>query len=92
LEKLATNPGLVIYNLGTGCGYSVLQAVKAFEEATGKPVPYKIVDRRPGDIAECWASPDKAAKELGWTATRGIEEMCRDAWKWQSQNPNGFED
>ena len=92
LEKLATKPGLVIYNLGTGCGYSVLQAVKAFEDATGKPVAYKITDRRPGDIAECWAAPDKAAAELGWTATRGIEEMCRDAWKWQSNNPNGFED
>ncbi len=92
LEKLATGAGLVIYNLGTGCGYSVLQAIKAFEKATGKAVPYKIVDRRPGDIAECWASPDKALAELGWKATRGIDEMCCDAWKWQSNNPNGFED
>ncbi len=92
LEKLQSNPGLVIYNLGTGCGYSVIEAVKAFEKATGREVPYKIVDRRPGDIAECWADPAKATEELGWKATRGIDEMCRDAWKWQSQNPNGYED
>ncbi len=90
LDKLTTKPGLVIYNLGTGNGTSVLEAVKAFEKVSGQKVAYKIVDRRPGDIAECWAAPDKAAKELGWKAERGIEEMCRDAWKWQSENPNGY--
>ncbi len=91
LDKLATKPGLVIYNLGTGNGVSVLQAVQAFEKVTGQKVPYNIVDRRPGDIAECWAAPDKAKAELGWEATRGIEEMCCDSWKWQSQNPNGYD-
>lgn len=91
LDKLAAKPGLVIYNLGTGNGVSVLQAVKAFEKVTGQKVPYNIVERRPGDIAECWAAPDKAKAELGWEATRGIEEMCRDSWKWQSQNPNGYD-
>lgn len=90
IEKLNTNPGLDIYNLGTGHGYSVLQVVNAFEKASGKKVPYQIKPRRPGDIAECWADPSKAEKELGWKATRGIEKMCEDAWRWQSQNPNGF--
>ena len=82
--------GLRVYNLGTGHGYSVLQIVKAFEKASGRPVPYKIGPRRPGDIAECWADPSLAEKELGWKATRGIEEMCRDAWRWQSANPYGY--
>lgn len=91
LDKLTSKPGLVIYNLGTGNGTSVLEAVKAFEKVTGATVPYKIVDRRPGDIAECWADPAKAEAELGWKAERGIEEMCRDAWKWQSENPNGYD-
>jgi len=90
IEKLVTKPGLKIYNLGTGHGYSVLQIVKAFEKASGKPVPYAIKPRRPGDIAECWADPSLAAKELGWKAERGIDEMCADAWRWQSQNPWGF--
>lgn len=90
LEKLNTNPGLVVYNLGTGEGSSVLDMVKAFEEASGKQVPYKIAPRRPGDIAACYADPSKAEEELSWTAKRGIEEMCRDAWKWQSENPNGY--
>lgn len=90
LDKLATKPGVVIYNLGTGNGYSVLDMVKAFEKASGKNVPYKIVDRRPGDIAQCFADPTLAAKELGWKATRGLEEMCEDTWRWQSQNPDGF--
>ncbi|MAL16293.1 MAG: UDP-glucose 4-epimerase GalE [Balneola sp.] len=90
LQKLNTNPGLVVYNLGTGAGSSVLDMVKAFENASGKKVPYKIAPRRPGDIAACYANPSKAEKELGWTAKRGIEEMCRDAWKWQSENPNGY--
>ncbi len=90
LEKLTTNPGVVIYNLGTGNGYSVLDMVKAFEKASGKRVAYKIVDRRPGDIAVCYANPAKAKQDIGWEATRGIEEMCNDAWRWQSDNPNGY--
>ena len=90
LEKLNSNPGLVIYNLGTGTGTSVLEMVKAFERASGKKVPYKITPRRPGDIAECYADPSKAENELDWKAKRGIDEMCRDAWKWQSENPNGY--
>ena len=90
IEKLKTKPGLKVYNLGTGHGYSVLQIVKAFEKASGRPVPYAIKPRRPGDIAECWADPSLAAKELGWKAERGIDEMCADAWRWQSKNPWGF--
>ncbi|MAO64826.1 MAG: UDP-glucose 4-epimerase GalE [Balneola sp.] len=90
LEKLKSEPGLVIYNLGTGKGSSVLDMVKAFEKASGKEVPYKIGPRRPGDIAACYADPSKAENELGWTAKRGIEEMCEDAWRWQSENPNGY--
>ncbi|MEX2477345.1 MAG: UDP-glucose 4-epimerase GalE [Gracilimonas sp.] len=90
LEKLETKPGLVVYNLGTGNGSSVLDMINAFEKASGKKVPYKIAPRRPGDIAACYADPSKAEKELGWTAKRGIEEMCEDTWRWQSQNPNGY--
>ena len=90
LEKLTDNPGLVIYNLGTGQGYSVLDVVKAFENATGQEVPYQITDRRPGDVAKVYADPTKAKVELGWEAKRGIEDMCRDAWNWQSQNPEGY--
>lgn len=90
LEKLDSGAGLYTYNLGTGKGTSVLEMVHAFEKASGKPVPYKIVARRPGDIAECYAHPEKAEKELGWKAERGIEEMCEDGWRWQSQNPNGY--
>ncbi len=90
LEKLEENPGLVTYNLGTGEGYSVLEVVKAFEEATGQDIPYKITGRRPGDIAECYADPQKAKEELGWQAERNLLDMCRDVWKWQSQNPNGY--
>ncbi len=90
IEKLESNPGLVIYNLGTGKGTSVLDMVKAFENASGKSVNYKIAPRRPGDIATCYADPAKAEEELGWTAKRGIKEMCEDAWKWQSENPNGY--
>jgi len=81
---------VVIYNLGTGNGYSVLDMVKAFEKASGKTVAYKIVARRSGDIAVCYANPAKAKQEIGWEATRGIEEMCNDAWRWQSDNPNGY--
>jgi len=90
IDKLESNPGLVIYNLGTGKGTSVLEMVKAFENASGKKVPYKIGPRRPGDIATCYADPAKAESELGWTAERGIQEMCEDGWKWQSENPNGY--
>ena len=90
LDKLKENPGTVIYNLGTGNGYSVLDMIKAFEKASGRDVPYEIVDRRPGDIAECWADPSKAKKELGWEAEYGIDEMCQHAWNWQSKNPNGY--
>jgi UDP-glucose 4-epimerase len=90
LEKLASNPGVVAYNLGTGRGNSVLEMIAAFEKASGKTVPFKFVARRPGDIAACYADPAKAEAELGWTATRGIDEMCADTWRWQSQNPNGF--
>ena len=91
LEKLEGNPGVVIYNLGTGNGYSVLDVVKAFEDASGKEVPYAIKDRRPGDIATCYANPDYAFQELGWRAEKGIKEMCEDTWRWQKNNPNGYE-
>ncbi len=90
LEKLSTDPGIVTCNLGTGCGYSVVEIIKAFETASGKTVPYEIVDRRPGDIAACYADPAFALSELGWKAERGIDDMCRDAWRWQSQNPEGY--
>ena len=91
LEKLAENPGVVTYNLGTGRGYSVLEMVKGFEEAAGRKVAYKVVGRRPGDIASCYADPTKAERELSWKAVRDIDEMCSDAWRWQSSNPNGYE-
>ena len=90
LEKLSSQPGVVIYNLGTGNGYSVLDMVKAFEHASSEKVAYRIVERRQGDIAQCYADPTLAAKELGWKAERGLEEMCEDTWRWQSQNPKGF--
>ncbi|MBP3216912.1 MAG: UDP-glucose 4-epimerase GalE [Lachnospiraceae bacterium] len=92
LKKLEPGSGLSIYNLGTGVGYSVLDIVKSFEEATGVKVPYVIDPRRAGDIAECYSSPEKAQKELGWKAENGIREMCEDAWRWQSMNPKGYED
>lgn len=92
LNKIKENCGLKVYNLGTGIGYSVLDIVKNFEEATGVKIPYAIKPRRPGDIATCYASADLAKKELGWEAKYGIREMCEDSWRWQSQNPNGFED
>ena len=90
LEKLGTSTGVLTYNLGTGSGSSVLDMVKAFENATGKKVPYTIAPRRPGDVAACYADPTKAESELGWKAERGIEEMCEDTWRWQSNNPNGY--
>lgn len=88
LEK--SEPGVQIYNLGTGKGYSVLDVVKAFSKACGKELPYQIMERRAGDIATCYADPTKAREELGWEAEYGIEEMCADSWKWQSMNPNGY--
>jgi UDP-glucose 4-epimerase len=91
LENLRTNPGLVKYNLGTGQGYSVLEAVAAFSKACGKPIPYKIVDRRPGDVASCYADPSLAQRELGWQADKGLTEMCADTWRWQVNNPSGYE-
>jgi UDP-glucose 4-epimerase len=84
LNKLATGPGVVTYNLGTGRGNSVLEMVRAFERASGKPVPYQIVPRRPGDIAACYADPSLAKAELGWSAERDIAQMCADSWRWQS--------
>jgi len=90
LERLRAHPGVVTYNLGTGHGYSVLDMIKAFEEASERKVSYKIVARRPGDIASCYADPSKAHDELNWTAKKGIAEMCADAWRWQSENPNGY--
>lgn len=90
LDALASAPGLLVCNLGTGQGYSVLDVIKAFEAASGRPVPYEVVSRRPGDVAECYANPAHAERVLGWKATRGLEVMCRDAWRWQSRNPNGY--
>lgn len=83
--------GAHICNLGTGKGYSVLEMVHAFEKACGKPIPYEIAPRRPGDTAECYASAEKAKNDLGWTAKLGLDEMCASVWKWQSGNPNGYE-
>lgn len=91
LKAIERKCGLAIYNLGTGHGYSVLDVVKAFEKVNGVYVPYTIMPRRAGDIATCYSAPDKAARELGWKAQYGIEEMCRDSWNWQKKNPNGFE-
>lgn len=92
LSKIQEKAGLCLYNLGTGQGYSVLDIVKNFEEASGVAIPYEIKPRRAGDIATCYADPSKALKELGWKAERGIREMCEDSWRWQSGNPNGYED
>ncbi|MDE5655032.1 MAG: UDP-glucose 4-epimerase GalE [Clostridia bacterium] len=90
LKKLMSGSGLVIYNLGTGKGYSVLDMVKAFEKASGKKVPYVIAPRRAGDIAECYASTALAKKELGFECKYDLNDMCEDSWRWQSQNPNGY--
>ncbi len=92
LKKLESGAGIYTYNLGTGVGYSVLDMLHAFEKACGKTLPYELVGRRPGDIAVCYADPEKAATELGWRAEFGVERMCADAWRWQSNNPNGFDD
>lgn len=92
LKKVLGSNGVEAYNLGTGKGYSVLEIVTAFEKASGGKIPYRIVDRRPGDVGICYADPSKASDKLGWLASRGIEEMCEDSWRWQSNNPNGYEE
>ncbi|GLS83843.1 UDP-glucose 4-epimerase GalE [Paraferrimonas haliotis] len=92
LAKLNQNPGLVTYNLGTGQGYSVLEMVAAFENASQRPVPYQVVARRPGDIAACYAQVSLAEQELGWRAQKTLEDMTADSWRWQSQNPQGYQD
>jgi len=92
LERAEKVTGVEYYNVGTGVGYSVLDIVKAYEKATGAPVPYVIAPRRPGDIDECYADPTKAYEILDWKAQYGIEDMCRDAHRWQTQNPNGYDD
>ncbi|MCB0129602.1 MAG: GDP-mannose 4,6-dehydratase, partial [Caldilineaceae bacterium] len=91
LEALPKLDGAQAYNLGTGRGYSVLDVVAAFEQASGRPIAYEIVDRRPGDVAISFADSTKAAKELEWQADKGIDRMCQDAWHWQEQNPNGYQ-
>lgn len=90
LEKLATTSEVLSVNLGTGRGYSVLEMVEAFRRASGRDIPYRIVARRPGDVAACYADPALAARLLGWRAERGLERICRDAWRWQSMNPDGY--
>ena len=92
LKKIDEKCGLAIYNLGTGHGYSVLDIVKNFEAATGVKIPYSIKPRRAGDIATCYCDPSKAERELGWKAQYGIKEMCEDSWRWQKNNPNGYDD
>ena len=91
VRKLSESPGLKVYNLGSGCGFSVLQLVQGMEKASGKAVPYKIAERREGDVAELYADPSLAESELGWKTEMGLEEICRDAWNWQQKNPKGFE-
>lgn len=92
LEVIRKQTGIDYYNLGTGKGYSVLEMVKAYEKAIGKKIPYMFAPRRPGDVAQCYADPTKAKEKLGWVATRALEEMCEDTARWQSKNPNGYED
>ncbi len=90
VDRLADNPGVVVYNLGTGRGYSVFEMVRAFEQASGKTIPCRIAPRRSGDIASCYADPSKAERELGWKAAYDLADMCRDAWNWQKNNPDGY--
>ena len=89
--KVLSSNGVEAYNLGTGIGYSVLDVVNSFEKASGQKVPYKIVERRAGDIATCYADATKALKELGWKAEKNLDDMCRDSWRWQKNNPNGYD-
>jgi UDP-glucose 4-epimerase len=91
LERLQAEPGLVTVNLGTGRGYSVLEMIRAFEQASGCSVPYRVAPRRPGDIAACWADPSRARRELGWQAECDLTQMCADGWRWQSMNPHGYD-
>ncbi|HDR8184808.1 TPA: UDP-glucose 4-epimerase GalE [Bacillus thuringiensis] len=91
LEKVLETKGIEAYNLGTGKGYSVLEMIKAFEEVSGKKIPYKVIGRRPGDVAVCFADVSKAKRELGWEAEHGLEEMCVDSWRWQVNNKNGYQ-
>ena len=91
LDKVESSKGVNTYNLGTGKGYSVLEMVEAFARTSGREIPYKIIDRRPGDIPLCFAETTKANVELGWRAERGLNEMCEDTWRWQSLNPSGYE-
>jgi UDP-glucose 4-epimerase len=90
LDRLLSTPGSLLLNLGTGRGYSVLELVAAYERASGRPVPYDIVARRAGDIDSCYADPALARELLGWSATRDLDAMCVDSWRWQSLNPDGF--
>jgi UDP-glucose 4-epimerase len=90
VQKLREAPGLLTINLGTGRGYSVLEMVRAFEAAAGREVPYDIVDRRPGDVATCYADPSLAKELLDWEAERNLQQMCEDTWRWQSMNPDGY--
>ena len=90
IKKIEENPGVKVYNLGTGIGYSVLDVINNVSKAVGKEIPYVITDRRAGDIAECYADPTLAKEELGWVAKNGIKEMCEDSWNWQQKNPNGY--
>ncbi|NLS13514.1 UDP-glucose 4-epimerase GalE [Vibrio sp. SM6] len=92
LNKVSQKAGLHIFNLGTGHGNSVLEMVAAFEQAAQKPIPYQILPRRPGDIAECWADPSYAEQQLGWKAQRSLQEMVEDTWRWQEMNPQGYQD
>lgn len=92
IEKVMTTKGIQVYNLGTGIGYSVLDVVNSFEKATGQKIPYVLAGRRPGDLDKCYADVTKAYKELGWKSEKNLEDMCKDAWRWQKNNPNGLED
>ncbi len=85
------SPGVLVYNLGTGNGYSVLEMIQGFEKASNQEIPHEITPRRAGDIASCWADPSKAEKELGWKALKDMDDMCRDTWNWQIKNPQGYE-
>ena len=91
IDYLSAHPGLLTVNLGTGRGYSVLEVVRAYAAASGRAVPYRLVPRRPGDVAACYADPSLAARELGWRAAHGLQRLCEDSWRWQSLNPRGFE-
>jgi UDP-glucose 4-epimerase len=90
IDRLVREPGSITVNLGTGRGYSVLEVIRAFERASGRSIPYDIVPRRPGDVAACYADPSRAREALGWSASRGIDQMCSDSWRWQQANPEGY--